>query len=278
MFSVILLIIASLTLNSSISREKGCYVNYPNNITCESFSDLKTEEFIDISNNLTKDQKIFDKFILNAPTHEIPENVFIDISFKYIEIQRSNLKIIHTNAFKSTALYTEYFYHYSYDTMGCNLSNEPPYYDFFSALNSLVEARELLINLKSNSVQVLPENAFRMLGKKQNNLKSIYFSGKYEILIIGNYLFHELSSINLIFFDIPRIYFISANAFDFQISKNSSIEILMNSTQLDENCLESGIFGPTTSNMKVDLSAYFKEYSLYSGYFSKNYLNLIFRV
>ncbi len=271
LFSVILSIVASLTLNSPISREKGCFVNYPNNITCQSFSYLNlSEEFIDISNNLNQDKKIFEKFILNAPTDEIPENVFIDISFKQIEIQRSNLKRIHTNAFKSTALYTEYYYHYSYDAMGCKLSHEPPYYDFFSALNSLVEARELLINLKSYSVQVIPENAFRMSVKKQNNLKSIHFSGKYEILSIGNYLFHELSSINLIFFDIPRIHFISANAFDFQITKNSSIEILMNSTQLDENCLEPRIFGSTTSNMNVDMSEFFlRIFSIFCKLFKK---------
>ncbi len=206
-------------------------------ITCDSAEklDLK-KEFQILSNSLSPNKKSFDHFYLNAPIDEIPENVFIDIKFKLICIINSNFTRIHSNAFESTAVYTTL---YSDISENSKLSNSPPDYDIYKAFSSLVNLEELQINLDGDVVHDVPDNAFNKFGQL-NFLKSIEFKGNYEISRIGNFVFKNTPKLTNIYYSIKAIHSISSHAFDFSYYQPVTIHI--KSTQINESCLETGIF------------------------------------
>jgi hypothetical protein len=245
------------------TQNSGCQVSWPQQIECDSYEllDLK-QEFLNISNNLDANHKKFDYFTLSAPIDEIPENVFIDIEFKTIYIQESNFTRIHSNAFNSTSLYTDIFSHNPQSTS--KLRNSPPDYDFYEAFISLVNAVELYINLDSDTVHEIPDYAFNKSNHQQINLEIIEFMGNYGISRLGNYAFHNMPSIRIIGFNVNSIQTISEHAFEFQFSSNFSLEIDLSGTQLDENCLESGVFQSSLRKMHLVLSI--------------KHINIIFRI
>jgi hypothetical protein len=199
---------------------------------------------------------------LNAPTNEIPENVFIDIEFEKIYIYESNFTRIHSNAFNSTSFIIETFSHNAQSTS--KLRNSPPDYDFYEALSSLVNAVELYINLDSDTVHEIPDYAFNKSNYQQIHLEIIDFMGNYSISRIGNFAFHNMPSIRIIGFYVNSIQTISKNAFDFQFFSNVSLKIDLSGTQLDEYCLESGVFQSALRKMDLDLSI--------------KHINIIFRI
>ncbi len=228
-------------------------------ITCssEEILDLK-QEFINISNYLDDSNKTFDAFGLIAPTDEIPENVFIDIKFNRISISKSNVTRIHSNAFKSTSQYTSSFYYNS--ELSSKLRNIPPDYDFYLALSSLEKLVDIHINLDSDIVHEIPDHAFDRTDNQFIYLIEISFNRNYSISRIGNYAFYNMTAIKKIYFNVNSIQNISAHAFDFQSSSNTILDIDMSSAQLDETCLEDGIFHSTNRKLELSLSIDFEKY------------------
>ncbi len=207
------------------------------------------EEFLNISNNLNANHKKFHYFNLIAPTDEIPENVFIDIKFYQICIIESNFTRIHSNAFNGTSLYTWDFYDSS---SAPKLRNSPPDYDFYEAFSSLVNLFRLVINLDNDTVHQIPDYAFDK-SNQQKYLFEIRFIGN-SISIIGNYAFYNLPSIQKIYFKVNSIQYISAQAFDFRFPIDILFDILLTNAKLDENCLESGVFGGPVRKIYLYLS------------------------
>ncbi len=227
------------------TQNPGCTFYWPDTIGCESneILDLK-KEFMRISNELGANNKTFTQFYLNAPTDEIPENVFIDIEFEKIYMF-SNFTQIHSNAFNSTSLYTQEYNNLSADS---KLRNNPPEYDFYKAFNSLVNLTDLVIRTDGDTVHEIPDYAF---SNQQTLLKQISVYGG-PISRIGNYAFFNLSSVTLI--DIsPPIQKISAHAFDFQFSSDAILRLDLFQRQLDENCLEDGIFQNPSRKIYLNL-------------------------
>ena len=66
--------------------------------------------------------------------------------------------------------------------------------------------------------------------------------------------FPNTQSIREITFSVNSIQYISANAFDFQSYSDNVLLINLVRTQLDENCLENGVFQSPLRKMKLDLS------------------------
>jgi hypothetical protein len=245
------------------TQNPGCQVFWPEKIECESegILDLK-QEFITISNNLDENNKTFKTFSLRAPIDQIPENVFIDIKFKNIYILYSNFTRIHSNAFNNTCLYTEIFSD-NIETPA-KLGNSPPDYDIYKAFSSLVYLKDLSINLDSNTIHEIPDNAFDKSNHQQIYLEKVYFIGSFVISRIGNYAFHNMPSIGIIGFCVNSIQNISKHAFEFQFSSDVSLKIDLSGTQLDENCLESGVFQSSLRKMHLVLSI--------------KHMNIIFRI
>jgi hypothetical protein len=148
--------------------EPLCTVNFPHDITCETDQSLNlTEEFRIISSTLPENQKHFLQFNIrgNPIFTEIPQNVFIDITFDQIMIDNApNLTSIHTNAFNNTANITSRFWlPTSTDTQ---LVNNPPDYDLWAAMSSLVNASYIIVSLDSRTSQSIPENNKTSQNKK----------------------------------------------------------------------------------------------------------------
>jgi hypothetical protein len=232
---------------SLVTENNACFVDWPEKITCESnkILDLK-QEFLNISGFLEDDRKKFQYFYLKAPIDELKENVFIDIKFINIKID-SNIIRIHSNAFKSTAMYT-----FSYeDTSHFNsrLRNSPPDYDLYAAFSSLIKAESIQIILDHNFKNEIPDYAFKKINIPQIALEEIVFEG--DISKIGNYAFWELTNLRFLGFNVKSVEFITSHAFDF---KFSHVNINLNMTQLNEGCFETGIFSSALYNPNLNLS------------------------
>jgi hypothetical protein len=236
-------------------------VNVPDGILCssEEILDLK-QEFINISNNLDENNKTFSYFSLAGPTlgDEIPENVFIDIKFNSITISKSNVTRIHSNAFNRTSQYTWRFYYNS--DHPSKLRNIPPEYDFYLALSSLEKLVDIHINLDSDIVHEIPDHAFDRTNNQFKDLTEIQFNRNYSISRIGNYAFYSMATIRNISFYVNSIQYISAHAFDFQFFSDTILNIHMSSAQLDETCLEDGIFQSPNRKLELSLSIDFEKY------------------
>jgi hypothetical protein len=205
------------------------------------------QEFINISNNLDANNKTFEKFVLNALIDELPENVFIDIKFETIHIIESNITRIHSNAFNSTSLITQYYIDW---ISVAKLRNSPPPYDIYEAFSSLVNLKELDIKLDVKSLHEIPDFAFSKSNHQQNHLKKISYDC--PISRIGKYAFFNLPALRIIDFNWCSIQNISAHAFDFQFFSDSIVEINLSSSELDESCIENDAF--QSSMRKIDLN------------------------
>jgi hypothetical protein len=210
------------------------------------------QAFINISNNLDADKKKFDQFFLFRPTDEIPENAFIDIQFEQLTLSFSFTQI-HSNAFNSTWNITRDINESSGDSYLCN---NPPDYDFYKAFSSLVNLVTVVINLGRDAIHKIPDYAF-------NNSRQIYleifvidgsFCENCSISRVGDYVFYKLPSMRFIYINDIPIQTISAHAFDFENSSDTITLIDLSSSQLDENCLETGVFQSPSTIMKLVLS------------------------
>jgi hypothetical protein len=247
-------LIIKINANLNFAQNNACNVFWPENITCASIKILNLkEEFAEISTKLKSEEKIFKKFYLNAPTNEIPENVFIDIKFKIINLN-SNFTRIHSNAFLSTSNYTKKYHDFS----GSNsrLFNDPPEFDLYKALSSLIKVRLIIICLGYNISHDIPDYAFQIIDGPQNSLSDIYFAGEFEISRIGNYAFYNIPNLESIIIENVTIHYITAHAFDLPYSQtNEFMFIHLVSAKLNENSLETGIFRSDTHILNLKLGS-----------------------
>jgi hypothetical protein len=133
------------------------------------------------------------------------------------------------------------------------LRNSPPDYDLYDAFSSLVNLDWLTISLDSDTVHEIPDYAFGK-SNQPKYLSEIYIHGNGVISRIGNYAFYNLPSIRFIFLSSNSIQYISAHAFDLQFSNDDRLYIYLTGAQLDENCLESGVFQSPLWKIYLSLS------------------------
>jgi hypothetical protein len=223
-----------------------CDANYQTfNITAEI-------EFL--SQTLPEDQKGFENLIIKRTNiEEIPENVFQDISFNYVQIYNANsLKRIHTNAFNNNTAFN--LRKQLYISLPNQLRNDPPDYDFWKAFSSLVYIKDLEISLADGSHEI-PDNAFQQINGPQNDLSYIVFDkNNFEITRIGNYAFSEIPNLSILSFHDILIGSISANAFDFGNNSNQTLTINLINCGLNETSLEEGVFSDAKRPLTLDLS------------------------
>jgi hypothetical protein len=223
-----------------------CDANYQTfNITAEI-------EFL--SQTLPEDQKRFENLIIKrANIEEIPENVFQDISFNYVQIYNANnLKRIHTNAFNNNTAFN--LRKQLYISLPNQLRNDPPDYDFWKAFSSLVYIKDLEISLADGSHEI-PDNAFVQIYGPQNDLSYVVFDkNNFEITRIGNYAFAEIPNLSILSFHDILIGSISANAFDFKNNSTQTLNINLLNCGLTETSLEEGVFSDAKRPLTLDLS------------------------
>jgi hypothetical protein len=210
-----------------------------------------TAEIEYLSQTLSEDQKKFDKLlIMRTNIEEIPENVFQDISFNFVEIfNTENLKRIHTNAFNNNTVFNlrEKFYISSPN----KLRNDPPDYDFWKAFSSLTYIREIDISLEKG-LHEIPDNAF---DRSHNNLISFVFKiNNFKITRIGNNAFSELTNLSVLSFKDILIQNISAKAFDFRNDSTEKLNIYFINCNISETSLEEGVFSHAKRPLFLDLS------------------------
>jgi hypothetical protein len=195
---------------------------------------------------------------LNAPIDESPENVFIDIKFETIHIHESNITQIHSNAFNSTSLITQYYIDW---ISVAKLRNSPPHYDIYEAFSSLVSLKELDIKLDAESLDEIPDFSFNNSNDQQNYLQNI----SYDCFIstIGNYAFYNLPALRSIDFYSCTIQNISAHAFDFQFFSDSIVEInLLKFVEIETEIVYEDILSMRKLylNLSIDSNYNFKIY------------------
>jgi hypothetical protein len=213
-----------------------------------------TAEIEYLSQTLPEDQKSFENLIIKRTgIEEIPENVFQDISFNFVEIfDAENLKRIHTNAFNNNTSFNlrKQFYISSPN----QLRNYEPDYNFWKAFSSLEFIKDLDISLADGSHEI-PDNAFEPINGPQNDLIFITFDkNNFSLSRIGSNAFSEISNLmDLSFHNIP-IGTISANAFDFKNNSTQTLNINLMNCGLTETSLEEGIFSDAKRPLTIDLS------------------------
>jgi hypothetical protein len=214
--------------------------------------DIKAE-FEYLSANLSESEKQFNTLeITNSQIVEIPENVFLDISFLRIEIfNAQNLARIHTNAFNNNTAYN--LQQRFFIAKPSNLSNLPPDYDLYKALSSLVSVGDIEISLADGSHEI-PDYAFQDINGPQNNLKYLTFNyDKYKISRIGNEAFASLPSLAFLSFKQIPIDNISAHSFDLSLASNDSLAINLNKCGISDDHIENGVFANTKRPLNIDL-------------------------
>ncbi len=207
-----------------------------------------------LSQTLPENQKKFENLIIKRTLiEEIPENVFQDLSFNYVEIfNAENLKRIHTNAFNNnTAFNLRKQFHISTPNQ---LHNYPPEYDFWKAFSSLTYIKALYLSLGDGSHEI-PDNAFEPINGPQNDLNYIVFESNYfHIYRIGNNAFSEIPNLFALSFKDIVIHNIAANAFDFKNNSTQKLNISFNNCGLYESQLEEGVFSDAKRPLTLDLS------------------------
>ncbi len=206
-----------------------------------------------LSCNLSEEERNFERLIIQGTNiEEIPENVFQDISFKYVDIYNTkNLKRIHTNAFNNNNTVFNLRERFKISSPN-QLRNDPPDYDFWKALSSLTYVSSIDISLGDGSHEI-PDYAFEPMNGEQNDLSRIVFeSNNYEISRIGNYAFYRLPNLSaLYFFHIP-IRTISAQAFHLNKNSTQKLSISFHNCILSQTSLEEGIFSDANRTLSID--------------------------
>jgi hypothetical protein len=213
-----------------------------------------TAEIEYLSQILPENQTNFENLIIQrTDIEEIPENVFQDLSFNYVEIfNAENLKRVHTNAFNNKTAFNlrKRFYILSPN----QLRNEPPNYNFWKAFSSLVYIKDLEISLGDGSHEI-PDKAFEPINGPQNDLMFIAFDkNNFEITRIGYNAFSELPNLNALSFHDNPIRNISAKAFDFKTSSTTLLNINLLNCSLTEISLEEGVFADAKRPLSLDFS------------------------
>ncbi len=207
---------------------------------------------ITVRNKLYDNQKDFYRFYLSSYVEELPDNSFLNFTFKGVYIcSAPKLRRIHKNSFSSTTEITLTYDHFGdYPT---KLVNNPPDFDLYAALSSLVNADNFNINLEWYRNHEIPDYAFRAINGKQYYLKSIMFNGQFNISRIGNYAFYPIANITKIYLERIPVGFISAHAFDFEDSSSDYLIINLVNSSLTENSFETGVFTNSKRPLKVYL-------------------------
>ncbi len=232
-----------------------CRIN-ENDLNCDAnyrtFNITSEIEFL--SQKLPEGQKRFENLIIKrTDIEEIPENVFQDISFNYVQIYNANnLKRIHTKAFNNNTAFN--LRKQLYISLPNQLRNDPPDYDFWKAFSSLVYIKDLEISLADGSHEI-PDNAFQQINGPQNDLSYIVFDkNNFEITRIGNYAFSAIPNLLIVDFAHVPIRTISSKAFDFNTNSSEILNINFFDCSLTESSLEEGVFSDAKRPLTLDFS------------------------
>ncbi len=227
-----------------------------NDLNCDAnyMSFNITAEIEYLSRKLPENEKNFENLIIQRTGIEtIPENVFQDITFNYVQIYNAeNLKRVHTNAFNNkTAFYLRKQFYISSPNQ---LRNYEPDYNFWKAFSSLTYAVEIDISL-SNGSHEIPDNAFALINGPQNNFNYIVFGqNNFEISRIGNNAFYELPNLLIVGLSHIPIRIISSKAFDFKTNSSEILNINFFDCSLTETSLEEGVFSNAKRPLTLDFS------------------------
>ena len=221
----------------------SCDVNKTTRVvTCKDQGNL-AEQFRQLSAGLSDDWKLLNRVDIKYPIVTIPSNVFHDLSFYNIMIYNStNLERIHNNCFQSTRKVTKRFVFSQ--TFVSKLVNDPPVYDLYKAISSLVNLEQVFINLGSHMIHEVPDRALqRTAFEQQKNLKFVEWYGYFTISRIGSDVFTDLPNVEQIVFKFVHVQQIDKNAF--RMPKNDHakrMNITFLNTSLTEKSFEPGVF------------------------------------
>ena len=181
--------------------------------------------------NTLDDNKRFVKFELtNTAIDVLEENTFKDILFNDISIHNcDNLTKIHKNAFSATTSYTQNIEIYNNSRLSQSEDNS-----LFEGLSKFVKIQS--INLNSNNISEIPNNAFRPLYGYQNYLTTLSFANN-PITRLGNNGFYYLNSLAKLDLQNASIDSIPNNAFNFEKTSQTLIQI-----ELENNPLNNSSF------------------------------------
>jgi hypothetical protein len=227
-------------------KDLNCDANYTSfNITAEI-------EYL--SQTIPENEKNFENLIIQRTGIEtIPENVFQDITFNYVQIYNAeNLTRIHTKAFNNKTAY--YLRKQFFISSPNQLRNYEPDYSFWKAFSSLTYAVQIDISLSDGSHEI-PDNAFEPINGPQNDVNYIAFEkNNFEISRIGNYAFYELPNLLIVGFSHIPIRSIPAKAFDFKTNSSEMLNINFFDCSLTETSLEEGVFSDAKRPLTLDFS------------------------
>ncbi|CAF3310534.1 unnamed protein product [Rotaria socialis] len=166
-------------------------------LTLSSFNNLISNQTANVSN--------FDSFYLyNTTVKELPENVFINITFKSLMFQDNfQLTTIDRNAFSYFKNHVELF-----ETLNTNLSDAKTIFSIIKEFQNLSH-----LSMHNDRLKFIPNYAFN-----HKHLTNIFFgleySDKYQpIESIGNYAFYNLPNLQFLRIFSPILSRISKYAF-----------------------------------------------------------------
>jgi len=173
-------------------------------------------------------KKTFNRFKLkNTSITEIPDNVFADINFYYIEIDTNPvLTRIHTNAFNGTQELIK-----DISILSSPIASTGPSYDLFRALNSLHNLEDF--EFRDNNITEIPDQAFDGLTK----LNGIWITDG-RLKTIGQNIIRNLKNIYFINFNNNQIDTIAENAFTTDIIHDYGLIIYLNNNRLNVSQME----------------------------------------
>ncbi len=207
--------------------------------------------FHNLSSTLKSDKKHFKSFSLNnTAIKELPENTFGDITFESLFISNApNLTSIHTKAFSGTDTHR---LTYEFNIYNTSLKNSPPNYDIFQAFSSMVNIKN--IYLTQNKIEEIPDYAFKPINGPENTLNLLYITDD-TIKRIGNFAFQDLNHLYSLTIDSNKVNYISKNAFSFEESSDSLIDIDLSNLPLKGDSFEIGAFGDLKRPARINLSS-----------------------
>ena len=143
-----------------------------------------------------------------------------------------NLKKVSKLSLNSSAFTLEEF-----RQMGENQLTDEHIGELFDALSSLVVVNRIYLSL--TKTKVIPDNAFKIINGRQENLESIhlnYVGAKYgSVSTVENNAFYYLNNLKYISIANQPLRHLKAHAFDFERPKQTDLIIHLESTQLTGN-------------------------------------------
>lgn len=192
------------------------------------------------------DKHFYTFYLSNPHISELVEDVFVDISFRVIDIETKNVSRIHSNAFTASNSFTKLF-----KVFDNTLESDTKNHNIFDVFSKMINLETIFLSY--TKINAIPEKAFHSgngTTVMPNKLKELYIFG--QIKSVGDYAFSQLNNILVIDLSPNGITHISEHAFDFIGKSDQLLYVKLFNNPLNGSSFDLGAFSRAQRPLRID--------------------------